>query len=254
MLAVQCMAKRVADRVLLMDERRPAAVLEVVDPALAHGSVLDLPEVDPDVGELVGEERSRVEVLLPVDLLPRIGRRPRGIGAGRDRMRRRGEGEHVEQERFVVALPAVRQESAFRLPAMGESQATVQGPLPVDALPDPAHELPDPTLRLGRSIEVHGRREGAGDEKGAVDRRELTSPCAPPRLHVEEVVEEPSVSARVRLLSLGSVPEELERRRRPGGPPPLDRGTLARRPRGRRRARGRRRRCSQASPRPSCRR
>ena len=48
-----------------------------------------------------------------------------------------------------------------------------------------------------------------------VDCRELASPRAAPRLHVEEVVEEPPVSARVRLLSLGSVPEELERRRDP---------------------------------------
>ena len=248
------MAERVADRVLLVDERRPAAVLEVVDPALAHGSVLDLPEVDPDVGELVGEERSRAEVLLPVDPLPRIGRRPRGVGAGRDRMRRRGEREHVEQERLVVPLPAVRQEPALRLPAMGESRAAVQGPLPVDAFPDPAREIPDPALRFGGSIEVRGRREGAGDR----ERR-----CRPSRARfATRAGPSPCRGSGRRTPGFRSRPAPLpvERSRgtrassRPGGPPPLDRGTSARRPRERRRARGRRPRCSTASRRPSCRR
>ena len=52
----------------LLDIGGPPAVLEVVDPLVAHEGVLDAAEVDPDVRELVGEQRAGVEVFEVVEL------------------------------------------------------------------------------------------------------------------------------------------------------------------------------------------
>ena len=84
-LAVAGELERVAARVLLLDVGRLAAVLEVVDVVLAHERVLDAAEVDPEVRELVREQRPGVEELAAVDLLPLVGRAVGGVALGRQR-------------------------------------------------------------------------------------------------------------------------------------------------------------------------
>ena len=64
--------QRIADRVFLMGKGRPPAVLEVVAVALAHEFVANATEVDPQVGQLMREQRPRVKQFAIVDSLPLI--------------------------------------------------------------------------------------------------------------------------------------------------------------------------------------
>src|SRR5262245_46732299 len=56
-LAVAGELERILPRILLMDVGRPPAVLEVIAPVVAHELVLDAAEIDPEMRELVREER-----------------------------------------------------------------------------------------------------------------------------------------------------------------------------------------------------
>src|SRR6185436_17251070 len=92
--------ERVADRILLLDERRAPAVFEVVGVVVAHEAIADAAKVAPDVRQLVGEERSRIEVGEAVDRLPLVAGAPGVVRDRVDGMGRRTEREEVEQERL----------------------------------------------------------------------------------------------------------------------------------------------------------
>src|SRR6185295_5879264 len=65
-LAVAHECERVMNRVLLLDVGRSPAVLEVVDALAAHEDILDSTEVDPQVRELMDEERAAMQELVPI--------------------------------------------------------------------------------------------------------------------------------------------------------------------------------------------
>src|SRR6266404_1768380 len=67
------------------------------------------------------EERSRVEKLKTVKLLPIVSAGPSLIALFRQRVRRRGHTENVKNQGLVVAQPSILDESAFRSPAMRDS-------------------------------------------------------------------------------------------------------------------------------------
>src|SRR5262249_45579463 len=69
-LAVAFEFERVAPRVLLLNVGRLAAVLEVVAVVLSHKRVTQTSKIDPELRELVCEERPAVEQLATVDLPP----------------------------------------------------------------------------------------------------------------------------------------------------------------------------------------
>src|SRR4030095_9228509 len=69
-LAVASEIQRIADCVFPMGEGRSPAVLEVVAVALAHEFVANPTEIDPQVGELMREERTRIQQFAIVDSLP----------------------------------------------------------------------------------------------------------------------------------------------------------------------------------------
>src|SRR6185369_7936701 len=208
--------ERIPDRVLLLDERRAAAVLEVVAVAAAHVGVADAAEIDPDVRELMDEERSGVEVADAVDLLPFVGAAPRVVAARRDGVRRRSERENVEQERFVVALPAIRQEArvALRSPAVAERLAVLEQPIPLDPLVELFRESANLRLFGSIAVEVLRRGERAGDEDRRVDARQLAAPGALAALHVQEVVVEAAIAGgglALALLARGEEPQGEQR-------------------------------------------
>ena len=62
--------------VTLLDDRRAAAVLEIVDPLFSHEVVADSAEIDPEVGKLMHEERTAEEVFDAEVPLPLVGRGP----------------------------------------------------------------------------------------------------------------------------------------------------------------------------------
>src|SRR5690606_15224562 len=127
-LAVAAEAARVADGVGPLHVRRAAGVLEVVDPAVPHVGVLEAAEVDPAVRELVDEEGPGPEVLDAVELLPAVRLEPRGVVLRADGVRRRAEGEGVEDERLVVALPAGLEEAGLGPPSVRDAAAAVERP------------------------------------------------------------------------------------------------------------------------------
>ena len=129
-LAVALELPRIADPVLLMSVGRAAAVLEVVAVLCPHEGVPDAAEVDPDVRELVNEERPRVEELLAVETAPAIGRgrMPRS-SRGRERVGRRTQREQVEDQGLAVPAPAVAKEPALGSPAVSERAAAVRRPM-----------------------------------------------------------------------------------------------------------------------------
>ena len=202
--------QRVADRVLPLDIGRPPAVLEVVDPPVAHEGILDAAEVDPDVRELVGEERARVEELVIVDAPPPVGGGPGGIALLGERVGRRPEAEHVEQHGLVVAMPAIGEEAALRRPAVRDGGPAALRPAPVDAAVERVGERADLVLVGRLAIEVGGGGQHARQEERRVDGRELAPPGATARLHVEEVVVEPLVAGGVGRRPLRAVAEESQ--------------------------------------------
>ena len=111
-------ASRIANRVLLLNVSRAAAVLEIIDPLLPHVLVLNATKINPHVRELMDEERTGVEKLVTVKLLPLVSPGPGLVALFGQRVRRRGETEDVKNQRFVVALPTILDESAFRSPTM----------------------------------------------------------------------------------------------------------------------------------------
>ena len=121
------------DGVLLLHISRPPAVFEVIDALAAHVLILDPAKINPQVRELMDKERAGVQELVVVDFSPLIGGGPGGIAFRGQRMRRRTQAEQVEKQRLVIALPAIRQKAALRLPTVRDRRPAVLGPLPVGA-------------------------------------------------------------------------------------------------------------------------
>src|SRR4030095_5700572 len=106
-LPVALEAQRVPDAILLLHEGRLPAVLEVVAAALAHERVANATEIDPQVRQLVGEQRPGVEQLAAVDCLPLIGGAVRVVTFRRKWVSRRRERGRGETEALVIPLLAV---------------------------------------------------------------------------------------------------------------------------------------------------
>ena len=117
-LAIVAEALGIPNGVLLVHVGCATAVLEVVNRLPAHEGILDAAEVNPQVGELMHEQRGAVKKFVAVQPLPAIGRRPGEIALLGQGVRRRAKAEHVQNQRLVISLPAMSQEAGFRLPPM----------------------------------------------------------------------------------------------------------------------------------------
>ena len=65
-------------------------------------------------------------------------------------------------------------------------------------------------LLRGLGVEIGTGRQGAGQQEGAIDRRQFAVPGAPACLHVEEMIVEAAMAGGVGLRSLRAVPEETQ--------------------------------------------
>ena len=81
---------------------------------------------------------------------------------------------------------------------------------PVQRVSEPSHL----TLSAGVPVEIGGGGQGAGDQDGGVDGRQLGTPCTPAARDIEEMVEEALVAGRIAHWSVRSVPEEAQRGQR----------------------------------------
>ena len=174
-------AERVADGVLLLNERRPSAVLEVVEVVLAHEAVPDAAKVDPDVGHLMDEERPGVEKLDVVDRLPFVRRAPglvtlagRSDGSASRARARRGSAPRR-------SLPSDTAESRSPDASHGKAWRRRRASSPSRRARRELRELADLGFVRGVAVEVLGRGERTGDQQRGVDARQLAMPIAPAR-------------------------------------------------------------------------
>src|SRR6266487_2550172 len=100
------------------------------------------------------EERSRVEKLKTVKLLPLVSAGPSLIALFRQRVRRRSQTQDVKNQGFVVAQPSIPDESAFGSPAMRDS-VHASGPAPLRTPVDSAVLGP---LPVGPGVDCIGKR------------------------------------------------------------------------------------------------
>ena len=102
--AVALPAHGVGDRIVALRKGSAPAVLEVVDAALAHVLVRHPAQVQPHLRILVPEQRREAQVLLSVEGAPAlvVGGRPGRVGVFADRMRGRGQREHVVETTFPL--------------------------------------------------------------------------------------------------------------------------------------------------------
>ena len=144
---------------------------------------------------------------------PLVGVGPRGVAAFGQWERRRAEPQDVQQQRLVVAFPAVLQKAALGLPAVDDGGAAVLRPLPVGPAIEPVGKAPNVAL-IGRvCVEVAPGRQRAGQEHGAIHRRELATPGAPAAHQIQKMIVEAAIPGRIRLRALWARPKETECRK-----------------------------------------
>ena len=160
------------------------------------------------------EQGPSVEILISVAAFPAVSGSPCGIAAREQRMSGRAEPHHIEQQRLIVAFPAVLEEAAFGLPAVRDRCALILRPLPIDAAIERIGEGADFMLVGGVRTKIRSRRQRTCQQKGAIYCRQFALPGAPAGPHVEKMIVEALVAGRVRLGALRAVPEEAERRER----------------------------------------
>ena len=100
----------------------------------------------------------------------------------------RAESQDIQQQRLVVAFPAVFEKSAFGLPAVRHRCAAVLRPWPVGAAIERVGKGAD-FLFVGRiRVKIDARRQRTGQQKSAVHRRQFALPGAPAGPHIEKMI------------------------------------------------------------------
>ena len=180
----------IAPRVFALNIDGAPAVLEIVAVFLAHEAIAYAGEIDPGLGIVMNEKRPGIEKLAIVDVLPLIGRGPRREAVGRQRVRRRRQAQNVENGRLAIALPAIVQKSAFRLPSLPRGRSAAARPLPIDAAVDRIGACADLVLARRVRAEIDARGQHARQQQRGVDQRQFRLPHALAGLHVEKMVVE----------------------------------------------------------------
>src|ERR1700687_454555 len=141
---------------------------------------------------------------------------PRAVALRRQRKGGRAKPQHVHQQRLIVSLVSITDETIFRCAAVddrdifyGLSRPTVcvtrngvERPLPVGAAKQRVGEFADFTLGGRVSVKEHRRRKHSRQQKPAVNRGQLTLPGTPTIFHLQKMIVETLVARYVRLGSL----------------------------------------------------
>src|SRR6202045_1292918 len=249
-MSATCEPVRIAPCVFALDISGTPAVFEIVAVFLAHEAISYAGEIDPGMGKMMDEERPGIKKLVIVDVLPLIGRGPRPEAVVRQGVCRRRQAQNKKNDRFVIAIPAIVQKAALRLPSLPRGRCAAAGPLPIDAAVDRIGAFANLVFAWRVLAEILARSQHPREQQRGVDQRHLRLPDPLAGLHVEEVVIEALIAGRVRLFALSAVPEETQGDEcaRPHPRAPSNRAPL--RP-DNTTARTQRRRCWQARPRGS---
>lgn len=76
-------------RVLLPDISCTATILKIIDTFIAHEVVLNITKINPDMRELMREQRPGIKILITIAVGPCVSGSPRCVAAFRQRKRRR---------------------------------------------------------------------------------------------------------------------------------------------------------------------
>ena len=131
-------------------------------------------------------------------------------------MRRRGQPQHIQDGRLAVALPAIVQKAAVRLPALAHGGLSALRPMPVDAAVEGVGESADFGFARCVAVKIHRRRQHACQQQRGVDQGQFAVPDPLAAAHVEKVVIETLVSRCIRPAVLRAVPEKLQGGKRAG--------------------------------------
>ena len=110
------------------------------------------------------EQRPGVQVIVTVEVLPLVGRRPRAVAIVQNRVRRRPQGERIQHDRLAVTFPAVMQKPRFRFPALHDRGTAILRPAPVDAAVEGVGNPAQLCFLRRCGVEVMGGCQGACDE------------------------------------------------------------------------------------------
>src|SRR5207247_4070497 len=112
------------------------------------------------------------------------------------------------------AAPVVLEKAVFGRPAEADGGWLRLCPAPIDTAIDHVHERANLRLLGIRAVEIGLTEERTGEQDGGIDRRQFTVLEPLPGLHVQEMVEEPLVTAPTASLgTLRSVVEEPQGRK-----------------------------------------
>src|SRR3546814_2967380 len=144
-LVITAPAHLIGGAVAALGKRGAVAVCEIVETGRAHRRIRDAAKVDPDMAVLMPEQRREPEEMLAVLIEPSlfVARDPALPRIGRQRVRGRGEPQHVEQHRFVVTDPIGGDEPRFGMPAHRDDGLVLDEPRPVGAPVQPPRKHAD---------------------------------------------------------------------------------------------------------------
>src|ERR1700730_6333517 len=172
-LAIACEPVRIAPCVFALDISGTPAVFEIVAVFLAHESISYAGEIDPGLGKMMDEERPGIKKLVIVDVLPLIGRGPRPEAVVRQGVCRRRQAQNIENDRFVIAIPAIVQKAAIRLPSLPRGRCAAAGPLPIDAAVDRIGAFANLVFAWRVLAEILARSQHPREQQRGVDQRHL---------------------------------------------------------------------------------
>src|SRR5439155_22365814 len=168
-------------------------------------------KVDPDMRNLVREQRPRVKIIVSVTAFPLVSGRPRRIALLRQRMRGRTESQDIQHKRLVVAFPTVLEKSALWFPPVRNRYTAVLCPRPIDAAIERVGKGADFLFLSRIPNKIRAGSQRTSEQNRAVHRRQFALPGAPASLHVEKMIIKTMVAGSVRLGPLPAVPEKSQR-------------------------------------------
>src|ERR1700719_1843147 len=149
---------------------------------------------------------------------------PRTVALRRQRKGGRAKPQHVHQQRLIVSLVSITDETIFRRTAVNDrdifnslgrptvciTRNGVKRPLPVGAAKERVGGFADFTLGGRISVKKRRRRKHSRQKKRAVNRGKLTLSGTTAVFHFQKVIVEPLVARHVRLGSLWAVVKEAQ--------------------------------------------
>src|ERR1019366_8046070 len=170
-LAIAFKPERITPCVFALHIRGAPAIFEIVALFLAHEEIAYAGKIDPGLRKMVNEEWPRIKKFVIVDVFPLIGRSPFYVAALWKGMCRRCQTKNIENDRLVIAIPAIMQKSALRLPSLPDGRSTAARPLPIDATVNGFGTFANLILAWRVRVEIYACGQPPRQQQCGVDQR-----------------------------------------------------------------------------------